>query len=209
MEENIKQEVAYFMRRLYRKGLTTSLGGNISCKIDNDRFAITPSQTDKGRMKADELGIVKLNGENLTPKVKLSMETKMHLYIYQKRPEIKAIIHAHPPFSSFFAASDKKINCKLLGEARALLGEPAYAKYALMGTEELAEIVSDSALTSNLVILKNHGILTVGDSLITAIDRIEVAEVAARLSILCNIHGSIQELTAAQLAEIDSLMNVS
>ena len=78
-----------------------------------------------------------------------------------------------------------------------------------MGTEELAEIVSDSALTSNLVILKNHGILTVGDSLITAIDRIEVAEVAARLSILCNIHGNIQELTVAQLAEIDSLMNVS
>lgn len=209
MEENIKQDVAYFMRRLYRKGLTTSLGGNISCKIDNDKFAITPSQTDKGRMKADELGIVNLKGENLTPVVKLSMETKMHLYIYQKRPDIKAIVHAHPPFSSFFAASEKKINCKLLGEARALLGEPSYAKYALMGSEELAQIVSDSALTSNLVILKNHGILTVGDSLITALDRIEVAEVAARLSILCNIHGNIQELTAVQLAEIDALMNVS
>ena len=173
MEENIKQDVAYFMRRLYRKGLTTSLGGNISCKIDNDKFAITPSQTDKGRMKADELGIVNLKGENLTPKVKLSMETKMHLYIYQKRTDVKAIVHAHPPFSSFFAASEKQINCKLLGEARALLGEPAYAKYALMGSEELAQIVSDSAISSNLIILKNHGILTVGDSLITALDRIE------------------------------------
>lgn len=208
MKENIMQEVAYFMRRLYRKSLTTSLGGNISCKIDNDKFAITPSQTDKGRMKADELGIVGLNGENYTPKVKLSMETKMHLFIYQKRPDIKAIVHAHPPFCSVFAASNKKINCKLLGEAHALLGEPAYANYALMGTEELANIVSDSALTSNIIILKNHGILTVGDSLITAIDRIEVAEVAARLSILLNINGNIQELNPDQLAEIDALMNV-
>ncbi|MBI5539628.1 MAG: class II aldolase/adducin family protein [Bacteroidia bacterium] len=209
MEDNIKQEVAYFMRRLYRKGLTTSLGGNISCKIDNDKFAITPSQTDKGRIKAEELGIVNLKGENLTPKVKLSMETRMHLYIYQRRKDVKAIVHAHPPFSSVFAASDKKINCKLLGEARALLGEPAYAKYALMGTEELAKIVSESSLTSNVIILKNHGILTVGDSLITAIDRIEVAEVAARLSILLNINGNIQELSPAQLSEIDALMNVS
>lgn len=209
MEENIKQEVAYFMRRLYRKGLTTSLGGNISCKINDDKFAITPSQTDKGRIKGDELGIVNLKGDNLTPNVKLSMETKMHLYIYQKRPDVKAIVHAHPPFSSVFAASDKKINCKLLGEARALLGEPAYAKYALMGTEELAEIVSESSLACDVIILKNHGILTVGDSLITAIDRIEVAEVAAHLSILLNRNENIQELSSSQLAEIDALMKVS
>ena len=207
MEEKIKQEVAYFMRRLYRKGLTTSLGGNISCKIDNDKFAITPSQIDKGRIKDNELGIVNLNGENLTPNVKLSMETKMHLYIYQKRKDVKAIVHAHPPFSSFFAASEKKINCKLLGEARALLCEPTYAKYALMGSDELAEIVSDYAIASNVIILKNHGILTVGDSLITALDRIEVAEVAARLSLIGSIHGNVRELTASQLAEIDSLMN--
>ncbi|PIP54957.1 MAG: aldolase [Bacteroidetes bacterium CG23_combo_of_CG06-09_8_20_14_all_32_9] len=206
MEENIKQEVAYFMRRLYNKGLTTSLGGNISCKIDNEKFVITPGQTDKGRMKADELGIFGLNGNNYTPNIKLSMETKMHLFIYQKRPDIKAIVHAHPPFASFFAVSDKKLNCKLLGEARALLGKPEYSPYALMGTEKLAELVSESVVKSNLVILKNHGILTVGDTLITAINRIEVAEMAAQLTLLTNLHGNTTELTKDQLTEIDILM---
>ncbi|OFX28013.1 MAG: hypothetical protein A2X08_01045 [Bacteroidetes bacterium GWA2_32_17] len=205
MEENIKKEVAYFMRRLYRKGLTTSLGGNISCKY-NDKIFITPSQLDKGRINSEHIGIVDFDGNNLTPSLKLSMETQMHISVYKKRPDVNAIVHAHPPCLSFFAVSRRKINSKLLGESRTLLGEPAYAKYALMGSKELAEIVSKASKSSNIVILENHGVLTLGENLITSFDRIEVGEIAARLSLFQNIQGNVRELNEQQLAEIDNLM---
>ncbi len=206
MENNIKQEVAYFMRRLYRKGLTTSLGGNISFKFEN-KIYITPSQIDKGRLQPEQIGVVDFDGNNFTPSLKLSMETQMHIEIYKKRDDVNAIIHAHTPFLSFIAVSEKKINCKLLGEARALLCEPVYAKYALMGTKQLAHEVSEASKLSNMIVLENHGVLTMGENLITALDRIEVGEVAARLSILKDLIGNVRELNESQLSEIDKLMN--
>lgn len=205
MEENIKNEVAYFMRRLYRKGLTTSLGGNISFRY-NDKIFITPSQLDKGRLQGEQIGIVSFDGNNLTPSLKLSMETQMHIEIYKKRIDINAIVHSHPPFLSFFAVSRKKINCKLLAEAWALLGEPAYAKYELMGTKKLAEVVAKSLKSCNIVLLENHGVVTLGENLVTALERIEVGEVVARLNLLKNFKGNVRELNEEQLVEIDNLM---
>jgi len=205
--KKIKQDVAGFMQRLYNKGLTTSLGGNISCRVNKDTFAITSSQSDKACITGDLIGLVKADGTSLNPEVKLSIETFMHLAIYKKRPEINAIVHAHPTMSSFFTVTDRKINCRLSSEGRALLGEPAYAPYALMGTKELAEIVSEYALKSNVVFMKNHGVITMADSLIVAFDRMEVTELTARLTILTEINGGARELTKEQIEAIDKLMN--
>lgn len=204
--DNIKKDVAYFMQRLYNKGLTTSLGGNISCRIDENSIAITTCQTDKARITNEEIGIVDLQGNSLSSHLKLSMETMMHLGIYHKRKDVNAIVHAHPPLASFFAVSNKKINCRLSGEGRALLGEPAYAPYALMGTKELAGIVSENSLQSNVIFMQNHGIITMGDSLLIAFDRIEVAEFTARLTILTNLTDDKIELTEEQVKAIDTLM---
>ena len=204
--ENTKKEVAYFMQRLYSKGLTTSLSGNISCRIDNETITITPSQTDKGRITSDQIGIVKMDGTSLSPELKLSMETWMHISIYNAKPDAMAIVHAHTPLASFFAVSGKKLNCRLSGEARAMLGEPAYAPYALMGTKELAGAAAEASLKSNVVILQNHGIITMADSLLTAFDRLEVAEHTARLTILTDMLNCAGELTEEQLLVIDNMM---
>ncbi len=204
--EKVKEDVAYFMQRLYNKGLTTSLGGNISCRIDKNTIAITPGQTDKARVSENKIGIVDLDGNSGTPGIKLSMETWMHLGIYHKRKDVNAIVHAHPPLASVFVVSNKKLNCRLSGEGRAMLGEPAYAPYALMGTKELAGIVSEYSLQSNVIFLRNHGIITLGDSLLTAFDRIEVAEFTARLTIITNMLGEKHELTDEQILAIDTLM---
>ena len=105
-----RKEVAMFMRRLYRQGLTTTSGGNISLKISDDIIVITPSATDKGRMRWKEVGIMTLAGENLTPELKPSIENEMHLSIYRKKKEISAIVHAHPLFASAFTAMKCTIN---------------------------------------------------------------------------------------------------
>lgn len=204
--ENIKKEVAYFMQRLYKKGLTTSLGGNISCRVDEKTIAITASQTDKARINENEIGLVDLNGVALDPEIKVSMETWMHLGIYKERKDVNAIVHAHPPLSSVFAVSQKKINCRLSGEGRALLGEPSYAPYALMGTKELAAIVSEYSRTSNVIFMQNHGLITMGETLLVSFDRLEVAEFTARLTILTNLMGGARELTDDELKEIDAIL---
>ena len=107
-----RKEIAMFMRRLYRQGLTTTSGGNISLKISEDIILITPSATDKGRMRWNEVGILNIKGENLIPALKPSIETEMHLSIYRKNKDVKAIVHAHPVFASAFTATKFKINTK-------------------------------------------------------------------------------------------------
>jgi L-fuculose-phosphate aldolase len=201
-----REEVAYFMRRLYQQKLTTTSGGNISFRLDEDNALITPSQLDKGRLSAVQIGLVGLDGENKTPELPLSMETGMHLAIYKCRPDIKAIVHAHPVVASSFAATDRDINCNLMGESRFVLGKPIKAKYALMGTPQLAEVVAEACLKTNVVLLENHGILAVGKTLLQAFDRLEVLEAAAKTSLIIELLGNKHELDKDQLREIDEMI---
>ena len=96
-----RKEVARFMRRLYKKGLTTSLGGNISKRV-GDHFLITPSEVDKGTLKAKNIVILDQEGNNLTQWISPSRETSMHLQIYKDHPTINAIVHCHTIFASAF-----------------------------------------------------------------------------------------------------------
>ena len=200
-----KKEVAYFMQRLYEQKLTTCSGGNISFKIDDENILITPSQLDKARLTASQIGIMSLEGENHTPELKPTMESGMHLSIYKKRPDVKAIVHAHPIYATSFSATNKKVNCKLTGEARFVIGEPAYTKYALMGSEELAGIVSEATLNANVVVMKNHGVLAVGESLLQAFDRLEVFEASAKITLISGLLGEHNNLSPEELKAIDDL----
>jgi len=193
------------MQRLYEQKLTTCSGGNISFKIDDENILITPSQLDKARLTASQIGIMSLDGKNHTPELKPTMESGMHLSIYKKRPDVKAIVHAHPTYATSFSVTDKKVNCKLTGEARFVIGEPAYTKYALMGSEELAGIVSEATLNANVVVMKNHGALAVGETLLQAFDRLEVFEASAKITLISGLLGEHNNLSPEELKAIDDL----
>jgi L-fuculose-phosphate aldolase len=200
-----RKEVARFMRRLYRLGLTTTSGGNISIRVSEDIVLITPSATDKGCMKWKEVGIVSILGENLTPHLKPSIEYALHLNIYKKRKDVSAIVHAHPVFASSFTAMKCEINTSLTAEARAICGKPKFVPYALMGSAELAEIVSECAADSDILLLENHGILTTASDLLRAFDKLEVLENAARMTLIVEMKGKKSMLTPARIKEIDRL----
>jgi L-fuculose-phosphate aldolase len=204
--KDVRKEVAFYMRRLYERGLTTSSGGNISVKIEDLMF-ITPTSYDKGTIKGRHIGMITMEGKNLTADLKPSMESAMHLAIYKIRPDVNAIVHAHPPVATSFTAMEKEINCALIAEARALLGKPVTAQYALMGTKELAEKTADAAkVNAQVILLRNHGIVCLGKDLLTAFERMEVLESAAKMTILTSILGSVTPLNKEQLREIDRLM---
>ncbi len=200
-----RKEVARFMRRLYERGLTSSSGGNISLRITDDIIIITPSSTDKGYMKWKEVGIINITGENLTPELKPSIESEMHLSIYRKKKEISAIVHAHPVFASCFTAMKFNIDTSLTAEARAILGEPLMVPYALMGTKELAETAAENILFADILLLENHGVLTIGSTLLQAFDKIEVLENAAKMTLITEITKRKSPLSKSRILEIEKI----
>lgn len=200
-----RKEVAKFMRRLYERNLTTISGGNISFRITNQIILITPSATDKGRMKWKEIGISTIFGENLTPDLKPSIELDMHLSIYKNKKDVMAIIHAHPVFASSFTAMNVKINTALTSEACAILGDPVVVPYALMGSAELANLVAENIMTSGILLLENHGILATGSSLLEAFDKVEVLENAAKMTIITEMLDKRSPLSKSRILEIKKL----
>ena len=175
-----RREVAYFMRRLYRQKLTTTSGGTLSLRVNENLVAMTPSALDKGRMHADQISLLTLDGENLTPELKVTSEAPMHLRILQERPDINAIVHAHPVTASAFSASDTPIRCDLLSECYVVLSELLVAPYALTASDDLAEKVGETARKTDCLLMRNHGVVTLGKTMLQAFDRLEVIEIAAQ-----------------------------
>ena len=183
-----KEQVALFMGRSYERGLTTSTGGNFSMRVGSVML-ITPSGLDKSSLKAEDIAEVDIEtGKNLTPDKKLSIETEMHRLIYKKRPDCVCVMHSHPTFCCLYSESNESIDTTLIAESWYLLDRVVKIPYALMGTKELAERVSDYAgRGGNAFLLENHGALCIGKSPLNAFDRLECLEQAAKLSALSHL----------------------
>jgi L-fuculose-phosphate aldolase len=197
------------MRRLYRMGLTTTSGGNISLKIDGETVLMTPSASDKGRMRGDEICVMGMDGRILEGPPKPTIESAMHIRIYKARPDVGAVVHAHPVHASAFAATDAEINVKLIAESYAILGELSYVKYLSMGSQDLADEVSAAAKSANCIMMRNHGVLAVGKDLLEAFNRIEVLETAARMTVICAsppLNESLKPLDGKALQKISDYM---
>ena len=179
-------------------GLTTTSGGNISRRCD-DYVLMTPSTLDKARLRAKHIVVLTLDGENLTPDLNPTMEKEMHLEIYKKRSEVKAIVHAHPVTATAFACTGRSVSTTLIAESYAILGVPVRAGYATMGTKELAGIVSEAACGNKVVLMDNHGVLATGKNLLQAFDRIEVLENAAKTTLICEILGETKNIPESEL----------
>ena len=201
-----RKQVAEMMTRLYNTRLTTTSGGNISLKINEDTFCITPSSLDKASLTPELIAVVKMDGENLTPHLKLSIESEMHRLILLENPDINAVVHAHPVFSTLYSCAEKEVDTSIIAESWFLLGRPLTAKYHKMGTPELAREVADCAKKARIVLLENHGVLATGSSLLNAFDGIEVFENAAKLTYYSTILKSagevIHSLTPEEMKEL-------
>ena len=201
-----RKEIVYFCKRLYYKGLTTTLGGNVSCRAGDGRILITPSSIDKNNIKPGQLVILSINGENLTPGIKPSIEKDMLLNIYKCRPEINAIIHAHPAVSSAFAVMDRVINTNLLAESRVFLKDLVKIPYFRQGSGELAKAVSHAFINTRVALMQNHGVITAGRNMTEAFERIEVLESAAKITLITNLLNNWKEIPGEELSFLDSIL---
>lgn len=201
-----REELAYFMRRLYERGLTTTSGGNLSWLLTPDRVLVTPAAQDKARTQAADILVLDRAGNLVAGRLRPTSETSMHLAIYEARPDVRAVVHAHPVTASAFTAAATPIDCRLLGESYALAGDPLLVPYARTGTLELARLVGEAARRADSLLLRHHGITTVGDSLLRAFDRLELLEAAARMTLICRRLDGVCRLNEEQCRELDLLM---
>lgn len=187
--------LAKYMCRLYEKGLTTCSGGNISMKDAAGNIFITVSQTDKAHISCKEIAVINSDKKLLTPGLKPSMEASMHMEIYQNRPDVFAIVHSHPVYTSFFAVSHKKIESSITGESDMILGDIAYADYADPGSQDLTNKCATALQRSNVLIMKNHGAICLGHNIFEAYDRMEILEFTAKINYLTLIADNCKPLT--------------
>lgn len=202
-----RESVAYFMRRLYKKDLTTCSGGNISFRVGDDLVLVTPSTLDKGELQADQIVMVTMSGENLTPKYKPTIEAGMHLEVLRRRPEMNAVVHAHPAFATAFACMDTELDITLSSEVFCMIGGVARAGFAPPGTDELVRVVGEAMSKSDVALMNNHGVITCGTTLLKAFDVMEVIEVTARMNVIIQAMGGKRGLTEEQKAACNALFH--
>ncbi len=177
-------QITKVMNRIYRFGMTTTSGGNISVLDAQGNICITPSAVDKGALSESDMVHIKSDG-TVEDKHKPSSELPLHQSIYRSRPDIKAIIHAHPPALVAFSIVRQVPNTHLTPMIQQVCGEIGYAEYALPSSQDLADRVAAALKEPRCmaVLMENHGIVVGGRDLVDAYGRFEVLEWCARILI--------------------------
>lgn len=194
---------------LYDRNYVAANDGNISVKVGKDRLLITPSGVSKGRMTPDMLLVTDLNGTVIEGNRHPSSEGKMHLAVYRHRPDVGAVVHAHPAMATAFAVCRQGLETPYLSELVAGLGNvPCTPEFAMLSTDEVPESVVPYLPDHNAVLLANHGALAWGGDLWEAFDRMETVEHTARIVWNARVLGNPVALTEDQVARLRSMQGM-
>jgi len=196
-----RDELVETMRRIYRFKMTTTSGGNLSIREPNGDIWITPARVDKGRLQPSDIVLMRANGEceGLHPP---SSEFPFHSGIYRSRPDLRAIVHAHPGALVAFSICRKIPDTRVQNLAYSVCGKIAYAAYACPGSEELGRnIAATFAAGADCVMLENHGIVIGGRDLKDAFQRFETLEFVAQTLVRAETLGKVSVLSGAHLVE--------
>ncbi len=201
----MKSALADYGRRLYEQGMIAGTDGNLSVRLDDDRIMVTPSGLPKGRLAAEDMVIVDINGKHLQGNHKASAELAMHLLIYQRRSDVKACVHAHPLYATAFAVAGIQLEEDILPEVVVSVGRIPLTDYAGPGTDEVPKSIEPHVDTCNAFLLRNHGLLTVGGSLEEAYNRHELVEHYARIVLLARHLGNIDAIPSEDFKRLERM----
>lgn len=205
MDEKLRQEICEICHLLYERGYVVSNDGNVSARTERGTVLITPSGVGKGRMTPDMLVETDLAGNILSGDRHPSSESKMHWMVYRERPDVMAVVHAHPPLSTAFAICRRPLKERYLAEMVVGLGEVPVTEFAMLSTEEVPNSVKPFVQDHSAVLLANHGALTWGPSLLSAFDRMETVEQTAKVYYYVSQLGGGVEMTQEQADTLRSM----
>lgn len=201
-EQALREQLVRVCHKLYAKELIVATDGNVSARLGPDHFLTTPSGVCKGDLEPDMLVVVDAEGRKVRGSLKPSSEFGMHLAIYQVRPDVSAIVHAHPPTATAFSVAGVSLEAPILTEVVLTIGSIPTSPYATPGTPEVGEAVRGIAAAHDAFILDHHGAVTMGRTLAEAFHRMETVEQTAKVHLVAHQLGGIRPLSQPQVAAL-------
>jgi L-fuculose-phosphate aldolase len=198
----LKQEICEIGDRLYKKGFAAANDGNISYRIGENEVLCTPTMISKGFMKPDDLCIVDMEANQIAGHRKRTSEIKLHLAIMKERPEIKSVVHCHPPHATAFAVAREPIPQCILPEVEVFLGDVPITQYCTPGDQAFASTILPFVHKSNVIILANHGTVSFGETVERAYWWTEILDAYCRILMLARGLGRINYFTEPEAREL-------
>jgi L-fuculose-phosphate aldolase len=197
-----RREIVLVCRRLWERGLIAGPDGNVSVRVARKRILVTPAGMSKVDVRTDDLVEVRLDGRRARGTRQPSSELAVHLRIYARRPDVGAIVHAHPPVATGFAVAGEGFASCVLPEVIFQMGWVPLLPYEMPGTEALARRFDPFIATHDAFLLANHGAVTAGPTLSIAHQRMESLEHTARILLTSRLLGRVNELSPEQVAAL-------
>jgi len=204
-ESSLRADIVEIGRRMYARGYTASNDGNLSVRLGGDRLLMTPKGVCKGFMTAEMMSVTDLDGRKLQGERDPSSEILMHLEVYRQRPDVQAVVHAHPPIATGFAVAGIPLDRAVLAEVLTTLGSVPIAEYATPSTKELPEAVRKYIKAHDGMLLANHGALTVGGDLYSAYYKMETVEHFAKISLVARLLGRENLISREEVIRLQKL----
>src|SRR5687768_12429759 len=205
VDEQIRAEIVEAGRRMYSRGYVASNDGNISARLDDRRLMTTPKSVSKGFMTPDMMVIVDHDGRKVSGDRDPSSELPMHLEIYRNRPDVNAVVHAHPPVATGFAVAGIPLTRAVLAEVITTLGSIPIAAYGTPSTAELPEAVRKYIKAHDGMLLANHGAVTCGPTVMAAYYKMETIEHFARISLVARLLGREHLISREEVERLQGL----
>jgi L-fuculose-phosphate aldolase len=207
-EEQLRADIVEAGRRMYERGFVASNDGNISSRLDDTRLITSPTGVSKGFMTPDMMVIVDYDGKKLAGDRNASSELPMHLEIYRNRPDVNAVVHAHPPTATGFAVAGIPLTRAVLAEVITTLGSIPIAAYGTPSTAELPEAVRKYIKAHDGMLLANHGAVTCGPTVLAAYYKMETIEHFARISLVARTLGGENLISREEVERLQGLRGV-
>lgn len=204
-ELQARKDIVYYSHKTHAAGLVCATDGNLSVRLDKDHILITPSSLRKEDMFIDAPIVVNMQGELVAGDRKPSTELKVHLEAYQQRPDIGAVIHAHPPKAIAFTIAGAPLDTCMLPEVVVTMGDVPVAPYAAPSTDALPQSMREMIKHTDSLMLARHGSVTVGPNLSDAFKKLEKLEHNAAIMIYARILGGPKPFSENQLEELQGL----
>ena len=204
-EEQARADIIEVGRRMYARGYVASNDGNISIRLDDQRLLATPTGVSKGFMTPDMLVLTDMAGKKIAGERNVSSEIKMHMAVYQLRPDVNAVVHAHPPLATAFAVAGIALDRAVLAEVICTLGSIPIADYATPSTADLPAAISKYAKAHDGILMSNHGALTAGADVMGAYYKMETIEHFAQISLVARLLGGERVLSREEVTRLQGL----
>lgn len=209
IKNKLTEDFISVCRRLYEKGFVSATDGNVSVRLETGTFLTTRTGVNKGMVADEDIIEVNLHGEVVSGNYAPSTELAMHLFIYHQRPDVNAVVHAHPPHATGFATARQSLTGCVFPEVIVGLGAIPLAEYATPSTLEVVKAIEPFVKQADAILLANHGVVTYGNDLFDAYYKMEKVEHAAHITFVARMLGGENLLSQQDVEKLKAISKES